>query len=166
MAVILLCVGRAAKTPEQDLCEAYIARAQPLAARLGFGRVELVQVETSRASQRRARELEEAERLSARLPPGCYRIALDERGKVRASEDFARHLAVLRDRGIRDIALIVGGPDGLAPDLREGADERLAFGPQTWPHLLVRAMAAEQIYRAFAILSGHPYHRGREAGAP
>ena len=53
------------------------------------------------------------------------------------------------------------GPDGLASSLRESAQEQFALGPQTWPHLLVRAMLAEQIYRAFAILSGHPYHRGR-----
>ena len=162
MAVILLCVGRATNAPEQDLCEAYIERAQPLAAKLGFGKLELIQVETSRAAQRKGRESEEAERLTARLPQGAYCIALDERGKVRGSEDFAAHLGKLRDRGIRDIALIVGGPDGLAPAFRDSADERLAFGPQTWPHLLVRAMAAEQIYRAFAILAGHPYHRGRE----
>jgi 23S rRNA (pseudouridine1915-N3)-methyltransferase len=59
------------------------------------------------------------------------------------------------------MGFLIGGPDGLAPALRDGAEERLALGTQTWPHLLVRAMLAEQIYRAFAILSGHPYHRGR-----
>jgi 23S rRNA (pseudouridine1915-N3)-methyltransferase len=59
------------------------------------------------------------------------------------------------------VAFIIGGPDGLAPDLLKSAQERLAFGTQTWPHLLVRAMLAEQIYRSFSILAGHPYHRGR-----
>jgi 23S rRNA (pseudouridine1915-N3)-methyltransferase len=91
----------------------------------------------------------------------AHRIALDEQGRTLSSEAFAKHLAGLRDRGCRDLVLLIGGPDGLAPGLREGAEERLAFGPQTWPHLLVRAMLAEQVYRAFAILSGHPYHRGR-----
>jgi 23S rRNA (pseudouridine1915-N3)-methyltransferase len=70
-------------------------------------------------------------------------------------------LATLRDRGGRDLVFLIGGPDGLDRALREGAEERLALGPQTWPHLLVRAMLAEQIYRAFTILAGHPYHRGR-----
>ena len=78
-----------------------------------------------------------------------------------SSEAFARHLASLRDRGCRDLVFLIGGPDGLAPGLKDAAQERLAFGPQTWPHLMVRAMLAEQIYRAFTILSGHPYHRGR-----
>jgi len=72
-------------------------------------------------------------------------------------------LAALRDGGCRDLVFLIGGPDGLAPALRKAAHERLAFGPQTWPHLMVRAMLAEQIYRALAILSRHPYHRGRPA---
>src|SRR5262249_47964240 len=99
--------------------------------------------------------------LSGKLPRCAHIIALDEGGRAMASEAFAKHLGKLRDTGTTDLAFLIGGPDGLAPALRKGAQETLAFGVQTWPHLLVRAMLAEQIYRAFAILSGHPYHRGR-----
>jgi 23S rRNA (pseudouridine1915-N3)-methyltransferase len=106
---------------------------------------------------------EEAAKLARRLPAPSHRIALDEGGRALSSEAFASHLARLRDRGCRDLVFLIGGPDGLAPGLKESAQERLAFGPQTWPHLMVRAMLAEQIYRALAILSGHPYHRGPSA---
>ena len=74
-------------------------------------------------------------------------------------------LAKLRDSGSRDLVFLIGGPDGLAPSLLAKAQERLSFGAQTWPHLMVRAMLAEQLYRACAILAGHPYHRG-SAGVP
>lgn len=94
------------------------------------------------------------------MPPAAHVIALDERGRARSSEAFAGHLAKLRDAGVRDLAFAIGGPDGLLPDFCRSCQEQLAFGPQTWPHLLARAMLAEQIYRAFAILAGHPYHRG------
>jgi 23S rRNA (pseudouridine1915-N3)-methyltransferase len=103
---------------------------------------------------------EEAARLTAKLPAATHRVALDESGRSLTSEAFAKHLARLRDSGTRDSAFLIGGPDGLARDLKESCNERLALGLQTWPHVLVRAMLAEQIYRAFAILSGHPYHRG------
>ena len=89
----------------------------------------------------------------------CTRIARG--GGTRTSEDFARHLGRLRDSGTRDCAFLIGGPDGLQAALRAGAQETFALGPQTWPHLLVRALLAEQIYRAFAILVGHPYHRAQ-----
>jgi 23S rRNA (pseudouridine1915-N3)-methyltransferase len=65
----------------------------------------------------------------------------------------------LRDAGTKDLALVIGGPDGLAPLPNIRAGRSLAFGPQTWPHLLVRVMLAEQVYRALTILAGHPYHR-------
>jgi len=61
---------------------------------------------------------------------------------------------------VRRLALVIGGADGLSPELLKSANERLAFGPQTWPHALARAMLAEQVYRAVSILAGHPYHRG------
>jgi 23S rRNA (pseudouridine1915-N3)-methyltransferase len=104
---------------------------------------------------------EEAEKLGRKLPESAHRIVLDEAGRTMTSDALAKRLRQLADAGTRDLAFIIGGPDGLAPSLRDGAHERLAFGPQTWPHLLVRAMLAEQIYRALAILSGHPYHRAR-----
>jgi 23S rRNA (pseudouridine1915-N3)-methyltransferase len=90
---------------------------------------------------------------------GAHVVLLDARGKGMTSEAFADMLGALRDAGTRDLAFVIGGPDGLAPLPSKKSGRSLAFGPQTWPHLLVRAMLAEQIYRALTILAGHPYHR-------
>ncbi len=86
-------------------------------------------------------------------------MLLDAKGKGMTSEDFAEMLGALRDAGTRDLAFVIGGPDGLCPLPGKKSGRSLAFGPQTWPHLLVRAMLAEQVYRALTILAGHPYHR-------
>jgi len=164
MRLTVAAVGRARAAPEQALFELHWERAAALGPKLGFPKLDLVVIETSRAAGAEARMQEEAAKLSARLPASAHRIALDEAGRSLSSEAFARQLASLRDRGGADIAFLIGGPDGLSPALRRGAEERLAFGPQTWPHLMVRAMLAEQIYRAFTILSGHPYHQRRMGG--
>jgi 23S rRNA (pseudouridine1915-N3)-methyltransferase len=158
--ITLLCVGRAKSAPEQEICEFYLKRAGSAGKALGFPAIDLAVVETSRGPEPRARMEEEAARIAKRIPSGAHRIALDERGVSFTSPDFAARLAALRDSGLRDLVFVVGGPDGLATALRDAADERFALGPQTWPHLLVRAMMAEQIYRALSILAGHPYHRG------
>src|SRR5215467_10626519 len=159
MRLILAAVGKAQHgAPEQDLFELHCDRARGLGTKLGFTKLDCVVVDTSRASARDVRTNEEAKRLTAKSPPGAHCFALDESGRSMTSEDFARHLAKLRNSGLRDCAFFIGGPDGLAASLKKDSHERLAFGPQTWPHLLVRAMLAEQIYRAFSILAGHPYH--------
>lgn len=161
MRLTIAGVGRAKAAPELDLCDLYCDRARAMGAKLGFSKLDVIAVDTSRAATPASRMSEEAAKLAAKLPQGAHRIALDEAGRAMTSEAFAQHMAKLRDSGARDVAFVIGGPDGLAPSLREGANERLALGAQTWPHLLVRAMLAEQIYRAFSILAGHPYHRGR-----
>ena len=86
-------------------------------------------------------------------------IALDERGRDTDSVVFAEMLAGWRDEGVGETLCVIGGPDGLDPDLRRRADHVMAFGRATWPHMLARVMLCEQIYRATTILSGHPYHR-------
>ena len=166
MRLTIAAIGRSREAPEQALCELYCERARVLAPKLGFSKLDLIIVDISRAATPDARMKEEAEKLAGKLAAGAHRIALDEAGRAMSSESFASHLRRLCDTGGRDLAFLIGGPDGLAPSLREDAHERLAFGPQTWPHLLVRAMLAEQVYRAFAILSGHPYHRGRAPLTP
>jgi 23S rRNA (pseudouridine1915-N3)-methyltransferase len=165
MRLTIAAVGRSRESPELALCELYCERARALAPKLGFSKLDLVVIDISRAATLDARMKDEAEKLSAKLPAGAHRIALDEAGRTMGSEAFAKRLRQLADSGTRDLVFLIGGPDGLAPALRESAQERLAFGPQTWPHLLVRAMLAEQIYRGLAILSGHPYHRARPPGA-
>jgi 23S rRNA (pseudouridine1915-N3)-methyltransferase len=116
--------------------------------------VEVVEVES-----RKPGKAAEAEALLARLEPGGVLIACDEHGRALASRAFADSLARLRDEGIRRATFVIGGADGLDAQVLGQARERLAFGPQTWPHALVRAMLAEQVYRAITILAGSPYHR-------
>jgi 23S rRNA (pseudouridine1915-N3)-methyltransferase len=86
-------------------------------------------------------------------------IALDERGKSLSSEDFAAHIEKWRDTGPGLLVFCIGGADGFSDAFRQKADFLLSFGKQTWPHMLVRVMMLEQLYRAQQILAGHPYHR-------
>ena len=92
-------------------------------------------------------------------PPPSVAVVLDERGEALASAALAARLARWRDDGMREARFWIGAADGHEAALRDRADLLLAFGPATWPHLLARAMLAEQLYRATAILAGHPYHR-------
>lgn len=101
----------------------------------------------------------EAALLQQAIPDGAYVVALDERGKQYTSRQFADFLRGQEDDGRRDVAFLIGGADGLAAALRDSADAVLSLGQATWPHLLVRGLLAEQIYRAQQINAGHPYHR-------
>ena len=89
----------------------------------------------------------------------CRTVLLDEKGKDRSSEDLADQLERWREDGVREARFVIGAADGHSQEDRAGADLLLAFGRATWPHLLARAMLAEQLYRATSILVGHPYHR-------
>ena len=93
------------------------------------------------------------------LPPGGVTIMLDEKGKSLGSVAFAEQLGRWRDDGAREARFLIGAADGFDDQQRSGADLLLNFGAMTWPHLLVRGMLAEQLWRAVSILSGHPYHR-------
>ncbi len=101
----------------------------------------------------------EGELLLDSVPPGAATVALDRRGKMLDSQAFADRLARWRDTSISDIAFLVGGAEGHGEALLSQADLVVSFGAMTWPHLLARAMLAEQIYRAQQLLAGHPYHR-------
>jgi len=89
----------------------------------------------------------------------CRTVLLDERGDQMPSEQFARILGRWRDTGVREARFLVGAADGHGDEARAGADLLIAFGAMTWPHLMARAMLAEQLWRATSILAGHPYHR-------
>jgi len=91
--------------------------------------------------------------------PNSVTIALDERGLALSSMEIARKLEGWRDGGKREVRFLIGGADGFTDEQRQQADLLLSFGPATWPHLLVRAMLAEQLFRATSILANHPYHR-------
>lgn len=153
MNIALIAVGKLGRAPEAQLALDYARRASAGGKALGLGDVEIVEVEA-----RKPGKAPEAEAIRAKLA-GAYLICCDEHGKARTSRDFAARLGALRDQGVRRLAIVIGGADGLDPALVAEADETLAFGPQTWPHALVRAMLAEQVYRAVTILAGGPYHR-------
>lgn len=151
MKLWLAAVGRAKPGPELDLFQQYARRLTPP--------LTLREVEEKRPLPVPERKAREAELLLAAIPPAALVVALDERGKSPGSEDFARQMGRWRDDGVADVAFLIGGADGHGDAVRSRASLLLSFGAMTWPHMLVRAMVAEQLWRAQAILSGHPYHR-------
>jgi 23S rRNA (pseudouridine1915-N3)-methyltransferase len=100
----------------------------------------------------------EAKRVRAALPGSCYKVVLDERGESCTTTALAKRLQSWQMDG-RDIAFVIGGPDGLHPAIRREADWLWSLSPLTLPHALVRVLVAEQLYRATSILKNHPYHR-------
>ncbi|HWC63030.1 MAG TPA: 23S rRNA (pseudouridine(1915)-N(3))-methyltransferase RlmH [Rhizomicrobium sp.] len=159
MRLWIFAIGLARGTSEGVLCEEYVDRALKIGRNIGFSAVHVEELPVAKARDAKLRMTDEAGRLAARLPEGAHIVLLDARGKGMTSEDFAEMLAALRDAGTRDLAFVIGGPDGLSPLPGKKAGRSLAFGPQTWPHLLARALLSEQVYRAMTILAGHPYHR-------
>lgn len=155
MRVHIIAVGRLRAGPERDLVDDYLTRFDRTGRHLGLGPAQIVEVEDRKGGGMEA----EAVLLRRAVPSGAVLAVLDERGRIEPSPDFARRISGWRDQGCRDLALIIGGADGIDPSLRAEADFALSFGKMVWPHMLVRVMLAEQIYRAAAILSGAPYHR-------
>ncbi len=155
MRLILASLGRWHKGPEQALFEHYAARFTPLGRRLGLGPLELLEL----GDKRRDGAGENCQRLLDASPAGGYRIALDAKGAPFLSEQLSTLIGQLRDDARPALSFLIGGADGLAPILPQ-ADKVLSLGAQTWPHLLVRGLVAEQLYRAATILLNHPYHCG------
>ncbi|MBK0401257.1 23S rRNA (pseudouridine(1915)-N(3))-methyltransferase RlmH [Limibaculum sp. M0105] len=155
MRVIIAAVGRARPGPEAELTRDYLARATQAGRSMALGPCDLVEIDERKARDRAAQSV----RLLDAAPTGAHLIALDERGRTMTSPEFAAMLARLRDSGTSDCAFLIGGADGHDESLRGRADRLLSFGPMVWPHMLARAMLAEQIYRAVSILAGSPYHR-------
>lgn len=159
MRIGVYAVGRMKSGPERELADRYFDRFAKLGSGFGLDFAGVDELPESRLASADLRKRDEAERLSARMPAGAAILILDERGKNLSSEEFSARLASLRDSGTRDAAMVIGGPDGHDPAIRERAALVISFGAQTWPHQMVRFMLAEQLYRAATILAGHPYHR-------
>jgi len=155
MRVFLCVVGRLRAGPEKTLIDDYLTRFDRSGRALGLGPARVVEVEDKKNAGMGA----EAALLRKALPKGAVICTLDERGKVISSPEFAQKMAGWRDTGRQDLALIIGGADGIDPSLRAEADFSISFGKMVWPHMMVRVMLAEQIYRAATILGGSPYHR-------
>ena len=155
MRVHLCAVGRLRSGPERDLIADYTQRFDRTGRALSLGPLTEHEVEDKKNAGMAA----EAELLARAVPAGAVLVTLDERGKLLTSPDFATQLARWRDAGRQDVAFVIGGADGIDPSLRAKADFSISFGQMVWPHMLVRVMLAEQLYRAANILSGGPYHR-------
>jgi 23S rRNA (pseudouridine1915-N3)-methyltransferase len=150
MKVRIVAVGRLRAGPEAELVGDYVARANATARKLSL-QFEVIEID--------ARSDQEASAVLRATPDGAAKILLDERGTELSSRQLAQRLAAWRDQGKTSAAFWIGGADGAPQALRDQADFALAFGRQTWPHKLVRAMLAEQLYRASTILAETPYHR-------
>lgn len=155
MRLHICAIGRIRKGPERALIDDYLTRFDRSGRGLSLGPCQEHQIDDRKATT----PDEQAKLLRRAVPKGAELVALDERGTVMSSRAFAGHIAARRDAGLGDLAFVIGGADGLAPDLRDQARLVLSFGAMVWPHMLVRVMLAEQIYRAATILSGSPYHR-------
>jgi 23S rRNA (pseudouridine1915-N3)-methyltransferase len=151
MKFYLLAVGKAKGSPEQELFAHYTRR-------LPWG-IEVIEVEEKRPIQGPERKAREGELLLAKLPKNAFAVALDPKGEALSSESFAEKLARWQGLG-RDLVFLIGGADGLDQAILARAEAKISLGDMVWPHLLVRTMLAEQLWRAHSINTGHPYHRG------
>ena len=138
MLLHIIATGKIGRSPEADLVDRYMKRI---------------------AWPTKVTELPDRGGDAPPLPPNAVSILLDERGEALSSMALAKKLEAWRDGGKREARFTVGGADGHSAVERDGADLLLSFGPATWPHLLARAMLAEQLFRATSILANHPYHR-------
>ncbi len=151
MKITIAAVGRLRSGPIKQLFEEYIRRLR--------WTVTLHEVDNGRGASAAVRRRDEGKRIGRLLPKGVPVLALDETGEELDSVSFSGRLERWRDGGIRELTFVIGGADGLDETIRKDATIVLAFGRQTWPHFLIRAMLAEQLYRAYTISTGHPYHR-------
>ncbi|MEM9581748.1 MAG: 23S rRNA (pseudouridine(1915)-N(3))-methyltransferase RlmH [Pseudomonadota bacterium] len=155
MRVTICAVGKLRAGPELDLITDYLTRFDRTGRNMGLGPAKVIEVEDKKNGGMAA----EAQLLRRAVPKSALICSLDERGKVVTSPDFAKQLANWRDTGTQDLAFVIGGADGLAPEFRAEAGQLLSFGKMVWPHMLARVMLSEQLYRAASILAGSPYHR-------
>lgn len=150
-AITIAAVGKLGRGPEADLAARYTKRLPWSCS--------IAELPESRAGSADRRKVEEAVRL-LKAVDGCDRVlALDERGADHSSEEWQTRLQGYAEDGAGRLGWIIGGPDGLDPDLLDRVDAVLCFGRATWPHKLVRVMLLEQLYRQWTLATGHPYHR-------
>ncbi len=156
MKIVLGAIGKPRRSPEATLCADYEARFAALCRPLGLKPLAIMTWDEPAGPDLMDRE---ARKLRKALVPGGRLVVLDERGETLSSSTLSTKLARWRDSGTPGVTFLIGGADGLDPALRAQADLVLGFGAATWPHMLVRVMLLEQLYRAATILAGHPYHR-------
>ena len=153
MKIKICAVGRLRHGAEKDLISDYVTRFNRSAQ--GMGPIEIHEVEDKSGQGSKA----EGKLLARAIPADSFVCCLDERGKVMTSPDFANQLTEWRDDGVQSLSFVIGGADGLDDAIKSSANYSLSFGKMVWPHMLVRVMLTEQLYRAASIMNGSPYHR-------
>lgn len=151
MKITIAAIGKFKTSPEKEIFSSYIKRIP--------WQFDLKELETKRALSGDQLKAAEAELLLEAIPKSSRIIALDEVGKNISSVELAELISRWQSDGTSNVTFVIGGADGLSSDVRKKADLILSFGKLTWPHMMVRAMLAEQVYRVYSIISGHPYHR-------
>ncbi len=155
MKLVISAIGRMKSGPEATLFEDYRQRFDGIGRNIGLGPLTLEEYDARGKGQSTESTL-----LLERVAADDHMIILDERGKSVPSCGFSDFLCDLRDDGTRCTRFLIGGADGHTGTVRQRANAMISFGKATWPHMMVRVMLAEQLYRAAAIASNHPYHRG------
>jgi len=151
MNITIVAVGRAGKTPQADLFDTYVKRLPwPLT---------LKEVEEKRPLPDAQRTEKEGQLILAAIPDGAHVIAMDKDGKDFDSAGFAKAIENWRGMSIKNLCFVIGGSNGLSTSVMDRANQKMCMGRLTWPHMLARVMLAEQLYRAWAIIEGHPYHK-------
>jgi 23S rRNA (pseudouridine1915-N3)-methyltransferase len=159
MRIIVIAVGRLKQGSERELAERYRERFDDAGRKLGFRGIDIHELPESRARDTATRITEEAAAIAGAIPDKSVLVTLDERGQNVDSTTFAGLLGRWRDESVANAVFVIGGADGLSPELQRKAKLKVAFGAATWPHQMVRVLLLEQLYRAATILAGHPYHR-------
>lgn len=159
MRLVIAAIGKMRPGPDAELLGLYRTRADAIGRNIGFTGPDIAECETSAHLPPNKKREKESAVLLAAAPTGAQLVRLDERGKSFTSKDFAAFLSERRDDGTPALCFLIGGADGHDPSLARVAPLSLSFGAATWPHMLVRVMLTEQIYRAMTLLTGHPYHR-------
>jgi 23S rRNA (pseudouridine1915-N3)-methyltransferase len=159
MKIRICAIGRMKAGAEKDLADDYLTRARSLGKQVGITSIEVTDAAETLHDRVEVRIGREAETLRGLYAAGSTTVALDANGRSFSTEQFTHYLQARIDGGTRDLAFLIGGPDGHAAETLESAALVLSLGAMTWPHRLVRVMLAEQIYRAVTIMLNHPYHR-------
>ena len=157
MRIEIAAIGRMKRGPEQEILARYLDRARKTGSAVGVRDVSVREFVESKNSTAPARKTEEGKQLAG-IAQGKIIVALDETGTVVDSKQLSQIISKSLNSG-RDLCFLIGGADGLSPQLRDTADHVIALGRMTWPHQIARLLLCEQIYRVMTILSGHPYHR-------
>lgn len=159
MRLVIAAIGKLKDDGETVLVGRYRERIAAIGPSLGFQDIVIHETAESKKPNPGQRKEEEAQALLKGIEPAAALVALDERGSNLTSEAFSKTMTQLRDDGIASLRFVIGGPDGLDPDIQKKARLTLSLSPMTLPHGLARVVLLEQIYRALTIAAGHPYHR-------